>query len=101
MPPLATISYDHQVSSSIANTGNLPLVLVLSLIKSPDLPFAANTAAQADTAVSYIMLGLWYATLVQMPLGGLLSEVVKVWCGGLLVAGCLPSARCGGVECSI
>jgi hypothetical protein len=47
--------------------GNLPLVLVLSLIKSPSLPF--NTAAQADMAVSYIMLGLGYATLVQMPLG--------------------------------
>lgn len=49
--------------------GNLPLVLVLSLIKSPNLPF--NTAAQAELAVSYIMLGWWYATLVQMPLGEL------------------------------
>jgi hypothetical protein len=42
-------------------------VFVLSLIKSPNLPF--NTAAQAELAVSYIMLGWWYATLVQMPLG--------------------------------
>jgi hypothetical protein len=43
------------------------LVIVLSLIKSPNLPF--NSAAQAELAVSYIMLGWWYATLVQMPLG--------------------------------
>lgn len=55
------------MSSAIANTGNLPLVLVLGLLKSPDLPF--NSAAHADMAVSYIMLGWWYATLVQMPLG--------------------------------
>jgi hypothetical protein len=46
-------------------------VLVLSLIKSPALPF--NTAAQAELAVSYIMLGWWYATLVQMPLGELVG----------------------------
>lgn len=65
------------VSSAIANTGNLPLVLVLSLIKSPDLPF--NSATQADMAVSYIMLGWWYATLVQMPLG---ESVLRYSCVG-------------------
>lgn len=67
LPTPPNLKHIIQVSSSIANTGNLPLVLVLSLIKSPNLPF--NTAAQAELAVSYIMLGWWYATLVQMPLG--------------------------------
>jgi len=67
LPTPHNLKHIIRVSSAIANTGNLPLVLVLSLIKSPDLPF--NSATQADMAVSYIMLGWWYATLVQMPLG--------------------------------
>jgi hypothetical protein len=56
-----------QLSSAVSNCGNVPLVLVLSLLKSPALPF--HTAAHADAAVCYGMLGLAYAQIVQMPLG--------------------------------
>uniref|UniRef100_A0A383VRR9 Auxin efflux carrier n=1 Tax=Tetradesmus obliquus TaxID=3088 RepID=A0A383VRR9_TETOB len=56
-----------RVSTAISNTGNLPLVMVMSFVKNPNLPF--NTAAEAELAVSYVMLGWFYATMVQMPLG--------------------------------
>jgi hypothetical protein len=55
------------VSTAISNTGNLPLVMVMSFVKNPNLPF--NTASEAELAVSYVMLGWFYATMVQMPLG--------------------------------
>lgn len=57
-----------QVSTAISNVGNLPLVMVLSFVKNPNLPF--NTANEADLAVTYVMLGWFYATMIQMPLGG-------------------------------
>lgn len=56
-----------RVSTAISNTGNLPLVMVMSSVKNPNLPF--NTAAEAELAVTYVMLGWFYATMVQMPLG--------------------------------
>lgn len=56
-----------QVSTAISNVGNLPLVMVMSFVKNPHLPF--NTASEAELAVSYVMLGWFYATMIQMPLG--------------------------------
>lgn len=56
-----------RVSTAISNVGNLPLVMVLAFVKNPHLPF--HTAAEAELAVSYVMLGWFYATMIQMPLG--------------------------------
>lgn len=64
-PP--SLSKIIRVSTAISNVGNLPLVMVMSFVKNPNLPF--NTAAEADMAVSYVMLGWFYATMIQMPLG--------------------------------
>lgn len=55
--------------SAISNAGTLPLVMVMSLVNNPHLPF--NTAEESELAVCYVMLGLFWATLIQMPLGEL------------------------------
>jgi hypothetical protein len=59
------------VSSAIGNVGNLPLVMVGSLVNNPHLTFAASPS-EADLGVSYVMLGWFWATFMQMPLGEVL-----------------------------
>jgi hypothetical protein len=39
----------------------------MSLVHSPHLHF--NNVSEMDAAVSYVMLGWFYATMVQMPIG--------------------------------
>jgi hypothetical protein len=67
LPTPARLTNIIRVSTAISNTGNLPLVMVMSFVKNPNLPF--NTASEAELAVSYVMLGWFYATMIQMPLG--------------------------------
>jgi hypothetical protein len=67
LPTPARLTNIIRVSTAISNTGNLPLVMVMSFVKNPNLPF--NTASEAELAISYVMLGWFYATMVQMPLG--------------------------------
>lgn len=56
-------------TTAVGNVGSLPLAMVLSLVRSPHLALGAHGADAADMAVCFIMLGWFYATLVQMPMG--------------------------------
>eukprot|EP00775_Hariotina_reticulata_P013575 gene13575-13700_t len=104
MPPPPHLSHIIKVTTAISNVGNLPLVMVLCLVHSPHLHF--NTAAEADLAVSYVMLGWFYATMVQMPIGLLTASAasqhgglttLEVVCRVLCLQDCLPAAPSAGL----
>jgi hypothetical protein len=78
LPTPARLTNIIRVSTAISNTGNLPLVMVMSFVKNPNLPF--NTASEAELAVSYVMLGWFYATMIQMPLGEWAAVLAVLLC---------------------
>lgn len=65
------------VLSSVGNVGNLPLVLVPSLLADPGMRAAAAAAGSADASglgVTYVMVGFFVASLIQFPIGFLLLQ---------------------------
>jgi predicted permease len=63
------------VMNTAGNIGNLPLVLVPSLIASPDVIISAEGKAMA---VTYVMLGFFVASFIQFPCGYLLLQRTAV-----------------------
>jgi hypothetical protein len=59
------------VMNTAGNIGNLPLVLVPSLIASPDVMISAEGKAMA---ITYVMLGFFVASFIQFPCGYLLLQ---------------------------
>jgi hypothetical protein len=70
------------VMSTLGNVGNLPLVLIPALLSRPGVlellrvegSTAADVAAASSLGVSYVMLGFFFASLIQFPLGYLLLQ---------------------------
>lgn len=69
LPPPSRLRPAILAATAVGNVGSLPLAMVLSLVRSPHLALGAHGGDAADMAVCYIMLGWFYATLVQMPMG--------------------------------
>ncbi|KAF6259145.1 auxin efflux carrier [Scenedesmus sp. NREL 46B-D3] len=67
-PPLRSQTL---VMNTAGNIGNLPLVLVPSLIASPDVLISAEGK---EMAVTYVMLGFFVASFIQFPCGYLLLQ---------------------------
>jgi predicted permease len=59
------------VMNTAGNIGNLPLVLVPSLIASPDVLISAEGK---EMAITYVMLGFFVASFIQFPCGYLLLQ---------------------------
>uniref|UniRef100_A0A383V5U6 Auxin efflux carrier n=1 Tax=Tetradesmus obliquus TaxID=3088 RepID=A0A383V5U6_TETOB len=59
------------VMNTAGNIGNLPLVMVPSLIASPDVLISAEGK---EMAITYVMLGFFVASFIQFPCGYLLLQ---------------------------
>lgn len=57
--------------NTAGNIGNLPLVMVPSLIASPDVLISAEGK---EMAITYVMLGFFVASFIQFPCGYLLLQ---------------------------
>ncbi|KAF8068194.1 zinc finger CCCH domain-containing protein 18 [Scenedesmus sp. PABB004] len=75
-----------RAATAIPNAGSLPLVIALSMAQAQ--PF--DGAACAEVATTYVMLGWFSATLIQMPLGHLLLQAPCGDAGAALPAAGLP-----------
>lgn len=78
----ASLAPQVTVMTALGNVGNLPLVLIPALISRPGVlelmtgaTVTSDTAAAANAVgIEYVMLGFFYASFIQFPLGYLMLQ---------------------------